>query len=494
MNLATARSARRAREVGMRKVLGSTRSQLRIQFLGESLAMSFAALVLAVIAVGLALPHFNRFVGRPLTFDLLGSPATLAALAGLGLLVGLVAGLYPAFFLSRFRPVAVLKGESGRTGGGRFRTVLVVFQFTVSVMLIIGMGTVSRQLDYVRGRDLGFDKAQVVVLEATPHMRQDFLPVKRILEAHPAILGVTASSRVPSGRLLDSSGAKARVDGDMRPVNFRVANVRVEHDYFRVFGMRMAAGRDFSLDRAGDASEAFVINETAAREIGWKNPADAVDQPFEYAGRKGLVIGVVKDFHFESLHQRIAPMVFYIRPSSYRRVSLRLAPGRIPEGMAFLEEKWREYRPGRPFSYVFVDEAFDRIYREEEKLGQVFGLFAFLAVLIACLGLLGLAAHAVERRTREIGIRKVMGASVGGIVVMLTRQFARWVLLANLIAWPLAFLVMGKWLDNFAYHAGPSLLMFSIAAVVTLVIALATVSVQALRAASADPVKTLRYE
>jgi putative ABC transport system permease protein len=495
MNLATARSAGRAREVGLRKVVGARRPQLIRQFLAESIITALLSLIGAMALLLLVLPAFNRFVGRELSLDFAGNISLAFILLLVAVFVGLVSGFYPALFLSAFRPARVLKGSLGRGKRGfSFRTALVVFQFATSITLIICVSVVSRQLDYMQSRNPGFEEEHIVILPSSPAITRRLEGFKTRLLADPGVLSVSAAKRVPSGRLLDSSGARVLSGETAEPVNFRVAMLLVDHDYIPTFRMEMAAGRNFSKEMGTDATEAFIINETAASRIGWDSPDEAVGQGFGYAGRKGRIIGVVKDFHFESLHHEISPMVMFVTSSSLNQIAVRIAPQDIPRTMAFLKNIWAEVRPNYPFAYNFLDENFDKLYRSEEKLRQIFGGFAFLAVFIGCLGLFGLASYSAERRTKEIGIRKVLGATESGLAVLLSKEFTKWVLLANLVAWPAAYLVMTWWLKNFAYRSGISLWAFIAAGGLAWGIAFLTVGYQAVKASLADPVKALKYE
>ncbi len=494
MNLSTARSSIRSREVGMRKVVGARRSDLIRQFLSESLLLAFFALVLAVILVAIVLPAFGRFVERDLGFGLLQNPELLLGLLLIAVIVGIVAGSYPAFILSSFRPVQVLKGTRGPAGrgGSLFRTTLVVSQFAISIILIISVAVVFQQLRYSRSKGLGFNREQVVVLPTSNLIRQRFDSLRTQLQAHPGIVSVAAARRVPSGRLLDSSGARVISGDSADPVNFRIAFVRVSHDFIPTFQMEMTSGRNFSREFPTDLKEAFILNEAAVKGLGW-TAEDALGRSIGYGPRTGKIIGVVRDFHFESLHQEIAPIVFYLQPD-YRHVIVRIRPEDIPTTMGFLKERWTELRPNYPFDYFFIDENFDSLYRTEEKLGQVFGVFSLLAIFIACLGLFGLASFTAERRIKEIGIRKVLGAPVGNIVFLLSRDFTKWVLAANLIAWPIAYYAMHTWLQNFAYRTGIPVILFLLAGAIAFCIALLTVSFQTIRAALGDPADALRYE
>jgi putative ABC transport system permease protein len=490
VNLATARSMQRMREVGVRKALGARRAQLVRQFLGESLLMAAAALALGVGLAALALPLFNRLLELELSFEAVSLAAGLGALAAVFLLVGVLAGVYPALHLSGFRPIAVLKGALPTLGGGGgFRRVLVVVQFTVSVGLIAAVGVAYQQLRFVQQTHLGFDEAHLVSLEVDDAGQADRL--RRAAAALPQVVRAAASEQ-PLGNPFSQTTMYA--EGASEDESLLLSVLLADPDFAPTAGIALAAGRGFAWGRASDSTGAVVLNETAVRALGWPSAEAAVGRRL-LDGEEALeVIGVVRDFHFASLHQPIEPLMLLWSPSPLDVVTARLRPGDVAGALGALEAAWARVGPDRPFDYAFVDERLDRLYASDRKLGLLFGVFALLAVGIACLGLFGLAAYTAERRTKEIGVRKVMGASVASLAGLLSKDFLKLVLVAAVLAVPLAYLAMRRWLEAFAYHVeiGPG--VFVAAGALALGIALLTVSTQALRAASTDPVKALRYE
>ena len=492
MNLATARSTQRAREVGMRKVIGAQRGQLVRQFLGESVLLALGALGLAAALAALALPAFNTFTGKALSLN----PGLLLGMLGAGLAVGLFAGSYPAFFLSAFRPIEVLKGAGGSRGSGfsAVRKGLVVTQFALSTVLIIGAAVVFRQLDYIQTKKLGFDQEQVVVLPIRGDIDENLETVKAELLRHPGIVAATASWGTPGGVV---PGDDIRLPGNDN--TWPTVVFTVDHDYLDAYGMELAAGRSFSRNFPADTSAAFILNETAVRDLGWSLD-EAVGQEIWWdewsrdAVKKGRVVGVVKDFHYNSLHQAVGPLVMHIYPSAFGHVSVRIRPEEVTATLGVLEQTWKTWAPGWPFEYYFLDEDLAEMYQAEQKAGQLAALFALLAVLIACLGLFGLAAFSAEQRTKEIGIRKVVGASASSIVLLLSKEVTRLVIVAFVVAVPVAYLAMQRWLDTFVYRVEMSWWIFLMAGALTLAIAFLTVGYQAVKAALGDPVKALRYE
>jgi putative ABC transport system permease protein len=495
MNLSTARSSLRSMEVGLRKVMGADRSILIRQFMGESFIMTLFSMILALILVYLFLPTFSDFTDKTLSLNFFENPEYLLGIFGLIAFVGLISGSYPALFLSGFIPAKVLKGafKAGK-GHENFRAILVIGQFSISVILIVAVLVVVRQLEYMQSKDLGFQKEDIVLLPTSGRINDNFLIFKDRLENHEGIQSVTISTRVPSGRLLDSQGATAEVNGDLTQLNIRIADIQVGHNFLETFGIPMAAGRDFDFNLASDSTEAFILNETAVREVGWSSPQEAIGKQFLYGNRRGFVTGVMKDFHFESLHQPIVPIVFYIPANQMNLVSVKIDPAQRTQVLEFLKGEWAEMRPDYPFEPTFVDEGFDRQYEAESKVRTVFTFFSVLAILISILGLLGLVTFATAQRTREIGIRKVMGAETGNILVLLGKDFLKLVAIGFLIAIPISWFGMSSWLEDFAYKTGISWTTFLWAGLIAGIIAAFTVTSQTLKAAWADPVKSIKNE
>ncbi|MDZ4699141.1 MAG: ABC transporter permease [Rhodothermales bacterium] len=499
MNLSTARSANRAREVGLRKVLGSDRRRLVQQFLGESVLMAIVAMVIALALMVALLPVMNTLSGKSLSLDLFRDPAIALGLLGVALTAGLLAGLYPAVVLSSFRPIEILKGQF--TTGARglwMRRVLVVTQFAISMMLLVGTGVMYNQLRFMQERDLGFRGAQAVVLPIeTEAMRRHYPALSDALQAHPGVEHVAAGNGVP-GRFMNDTVFRPEGGTNEDLKNLKVASI--SDTYIETLGLEMAAGRPFSSDVTSDSTQAFLLNETGARLFGW-SPEEAVGKKVAWVSRNDdgtdemrTVVGVVRDFHLESMQLEIKGMIFYPGPQAFTNVVVRVRPGDMPATLAFLESTWTTYEPGFPFRYFFLDEDFGRLFERERRLGQMFTGFTALAILIACLGLFGLASFITQQRTKEIGVRKVLGASVPVILLMLSREFTRMVLWACVLAFPVAWFVMDRWMDGFAYRTELGWGVFALAGLATLLIAWLTVGYQSIKAALADPVKSLRYE
>jgi putative ABC transport system permease protein len=489
MNLATARSANRAKEVGVRKTVGSSRRQLALQFLFESMFFSAIALGLAIIMAAVSLPSIRAVSGIPFSFSAFPAVWAVPAIIGAVVVIGFIAGSYPALFLSGFGPAAALKGPvRKRPWIGRLRNVLVVFQFTVSIVLIMATLVVNRQIKYMVGMDLGYDKDSVVVIHNANVLGQQVEPFKRELLRNPNISGVTGSLAFP-GTALDGNVHAPEGMSDSRAVSLSV--IFADFDYLATMGMELAAGRNFSLEYQTDTA-AYILNETAVRLLGLKDPVGSriTDHIQLYT-----VIGVVKDFHFRTLHSEISPVALSGNvPPFANFVSLRLRTKDIPGTLEAIQRIWLTHSGGQPFVYSFLDDDVAAQYTAEQRTRTLSGIFSVLAVVIACLGLFGLAAFTAERRTKEIGIRKVVGASVPNLTALLVREFVRLVAVAFLVGAPLSYLAMDRWLGNFAYRTSVGIVPFLVAGILAVGIAVLTVSTQAAKVALRNPVESLRYE
>ncbi|WP_020606311.1 ABC transporter permease [Spirosoma spitsbergense] len=498
INLATARASHRAREVGVRKTVGASRSGLIGQFLGESLLMTSLAVSVSLLLLQTLLPLFNDLSGKTLVVPT-GEPLFWLALTLLTGVVGLLAGLYPAFFLSSFRPAQVLKGTVNSLGlavksGRTFRQSLVVGQFALAVVLTIGSVVIYRQLAFMQHRKLGFDQSQLLYIRMKGDLRNNALRLKRDVQQLPGVAVASATT----GALVDMINSSTIEWEGQRPDNqFLITNMNIDADFMNTTGMQLAAGRNFSWKIRSDTSSimgAFMINETAAKRMGW-TPAQAIGKRVKFWGPSGLIVGVLKDFHFRPLRDAIEPFIFRFRPDNpYFNLLVKTTPGQVPRTIADIASLYKKYEPNNPISYGFVDQELDAQYRAEQRTGRIILYFSILSIFVSCLGLFGLVTFTAEQRTKEIGIRKVLGASVSSIVTLLSKDFLRLVLIAIVIASPLAWYAMNRWLQDFAYKIDIEWWMFAGAGLLAVSIALLTVSFQSVRAAMMNPVKSLRSE
>jgi putative ABC transport system permease protein len=496
MNLSTARSANRAKEVGIRKVLGSMRSGLVTQFLLESVLISFIGMLLAVGLAWLLLPLFNNLAAKQMSLDLIGRPLLLPSLIGLMLVVGLLAGSYPALFLSGFQPIEVLKGKLSRGfKGGWLRNGLVVVQFAISIVLIFGTVVIYRQLAYIQNRQVGFNRDEVLCVQNTGVLGEGIKAYKDELSRLPGVSGITVTGFTPTGGWQSNNTFFLTPDFDIKKgVNMEVWPV--DENYIPVMQMQLEAGRNFSREFGTD-SAGVIVNEAMVRQVGLLHPIGAKIYTLDDIMTKRMltyqIIGVVKDFNYNSLRQVVTPLAFFLK-ADYGRISMRVNTQNIPKLVSEVEAGWHRFAPSQPFDYTFMDDQFNKIYRSERRMGGISLSFSLLAILIACMGLFGLAAYAAEQRTREIGIRKVLGASVKGIIGLLSRDFLLLVLLSAVIAVPLAWWGMHHWLEDFAYRIDIGWEIALVAVAAAAGIAMLTVSVQALKAALVNPVRSLRTE
>ena len=496
INLATARSERRAKEIGVRKTLGSTRSSLVCQFMAESMLMSLLAAVFAVGLVEILLPSINQIANKSLHLDVTGDPFAIPILACFGVTAGILAGSYPAFYLSSFRPIDVLRSGYRRTGrNSSVRSGLVIFQFAISIVLFVGTFIILAQLRYVQTKNLGFDKEEILVLERTTELSGQLQPFENELRANGSIASLTNSSAIPGNQ---SGSSTCWLEDAPESHHEAMQGMFCDQDFAETYKVAIASGRFFSRDHSSD-SAAVVVNEEAEKLF---HTNDLVGRYLVFPGNTGYkqryeIIGVLRNFHYRSLHEPIRPLfiLLFDHPGFIGEfVTLRLATGDHRNAISFIKNVWKKYMGEEEVTARFLDDGLQKLYASDQRTGEIVGAFSVLAIFIACLGLLGLAAHVTEQRTKEIGIRKTMGASVGGIVTLLSKECVKWVLAANLVAWPVAYFVMNIWLQSFAYRIDLSLWVFVASGALALVIALSTVISHALKAATANPVESLRYE
>ena len=490
MNLSTARGSTRAKEVGMRKVVGARRAHVIKQFFGESLFLSFVSLLFAVGLVYLFLPGFNNLAQKSMKLDLGSNLPVLIGLLGITLFSGMVSGSYPALFLSSFRPANVIKGSHfASSSKPLLRKALVVTQFSIAIVLIIGTIVTAKQLNFIRTKELGFNRQHVISLPMNTALQESYESFKNEALNHHSVINVTSAT-----------GRPTRV-GNINPVYWEgkgpeqyevIKFIACDHNYIKTFEMEMAQGRDFSRDFPTDIQN-YIVNEEAVKLMGFEDPVGKLFSIWQYEGQ---IIGVVKNFHSRPLHNTIEPLVLTLAQQNWgpSYVFLRIGPENISQTLDDLAKTWKKFAPNYPFDYLFLDEAFEQLYRTDQRTGTIFKYFAILAIFISCLGIFGLAAFTAEQRTKEIGIRKVLGASVSGIVSLISREFVMLLTLANVIAWPIAFFLMNRMLKSYAYRTGLSAWIFLMAGAMAYFIALLTVSFQAYKAARTDPARSLRYE
>lgn len=492
MNLTTARASHRWKEIGVRKTVGAKRIQLFGQFIFESVLMAVLALILAVLFDVGFLPLLDTLIGRQLSIMNFFIQYRYVAIMITGTIaLGLLTGIYPSLYLTSFSMAKALKG--GKTDGKSiFRSSLVVVQFGLALAMIVSTLVVAQQLSYMRSADIGFDKDQMLLVDMGGEANKNFETMKQELSKSPFILGVTASGQ-RLGNNFHQWGFKVKYDTVM---NITPSNVNVDYDYLKVYGIEMIDGRGFSKDNPNDNGMSFVINETFAKELGHKDIVGTkAGHSWYHNDSLGTIIGVAKDFHFNSLHYKVNTLSLVVHPDwGYDEMSVKIDKAHVQEGIAFVKETWEKLVPSFPFDYSFLDEHFEVLYRSDEQMGTVVTIMAGLAILISCMGLFGLAAITTEKKTKEIGIRKALGASEGQITVLLSRSFAMLILVSFVIVSPITWILLSKWLESFAYRIGVNPLMFMVGGLVALTIAMATISFHTIRSARANPVKALRYE
>jgi hypothetical protein len=490
MNLSTARSANRAKEVGLRKVVGAVKGHLIRQFYGESVVYAFIALIFAVGIVTLLLPAFSNLSSKELSWSVTGIETVLIGLLGITLFTGFVAGSYPAMFLSAFQPARVLKGGlfSG-SGGSLFRRVLVVVQFTLSILLIIGTAVVYQQQNYIKNMRLGWDKEHLVYIPLRADTRKSYNPLKQELIQIPQILNVTGTSQLPTH--IGSNSAGARWEGKDPEFSILIGFNSVDFDFIETLKIEMLEGRSFDEQYTSDRTQAWLVNEEVAKLM---NKDSVIGEGFNFQGINGTIVGVMKNFHYQTLKNEIEPIAFAVNQEHLNYMIVRIPPEDVSASLGLIEKTWKRVIPDYPFEYRFMDDRYDRGYRAEQRIGTLLKYFAILAVFVACLGLFGLASFMAEKRTKEIGIRKVLGASIAQVARLLCKEFFILVVVANVIAWPAAYFIMNKWLQSYAYRAEMGFFVFIGAMLLALLVAILSVGYQALRAARANPADSLRYE
>lgn len=498
MNLSTARSVLRAREIGVRKAIGAQKKQLTGQFLTESVLLCFIAAILALALTSLTLPSLNKLSGLQLEMSSLLQPRIVISIILVPFAAGILSGIYPALFLSSFQPVKVLKGTLKLAGGNiSFRKVLVVAQFSISIILIVSTVVVFSQLRYMQNSSLGYNKDQVVTLPYYSAFNSSYESFRNDLVNTKGIVNVCRSSRIPTGRLLDTQNASTISGDSLIPVSADIKFVAADYDFVPTYNIPVKAGRNFSRDYANDTTS-FIINEASVSLLGWKNNNEAIGKRFSYAGIRGQIIGVIGDFHFESMHQKIIPLILVMpKPENagfFGRISVKIAASNTAASLAAIEAAWKRYLPQSPYEYTFLDDNFNKLYTSEQRQASIFTIFAFIAIFIACLGLFGLSAFTISQRIKEIGIRKVLGAGTGTIVTLLSKDFLLLVAIASFISFPVAWWAMHTWLQDFAYRITIPWWAFVMAAIIAAVTAIGTVSIQAVKAALNNPVKSLRNE
>ncbi len=491
MNLATARSLRRGKEVGMRKVVGAHKGQLIVQFLGESLSMALLAMVFSIMMVLMVLPAFNSLVERQLNLNPIHNPQLFFGLVFITLFVGLFAGSYPSMRMSGFRPISVLSGAFTRSSkGSSLRYFLVLVQFSITIILIICTIAVREQLKFIKNRDMGYTKEQIITIPVRGgSVRQNIQSIKTELLQYSDIIAVSTSGRLPNNiDTFTSRDWTGRNPDEPIPIYYNTADC----DFIDLFGIQIVQGRNFSKDFPSDETGVFLVNEAAVKVAGWESVIGR--KLTHWRGDTGKIVGVIKDFHLHSLHRPIEPLYIFLDTRTFSNISMKIKSANIPATIDYVKGVMKKFSPIFPFSYSFFDEVIERAYFTEQRMSRAFGAFALLAVFIACLGLFGLSAFAAEQRTKEIGIRKVLGASVSAITYLLSWEFSKWVIISNLVSWPIAYIIMYRWLQNFAYRIDLGIGSFILSSLAALCIALLTVSFQTIKAATANPVDSLRYE
>ena len=493
INLSTARATTRGKEVGLRKVVGAFKRQLIIQHLSESILIAFLSFFLSIVFISMAMPWLNDFTGKSIQLSDYATPSTIFIILGFMTWVGIMAGLYPAFIISGFKPALILKGQNGSVrGSGGIRKVLVVVQFSISIIMIIATLITYQQLIFLNERELGYAKDQVVMIGYENPIMEHYDAFYHELTKNPAILNATRSSLIPTDRLLAYRGTSIEQGDSLVATEINMKDVRIDHEFFNTYKIPFVSGRNFSRDVKSDDSLAFIINETAAQMVGWSSE-EAIGKVLKNGSVKGRVIGVVKDFHFESLHEPIVPVVFH-GEKSFNRISVLVSESEMKAALAHLEKVWNQFVTQRPFDYTFLATRYSWYYKSEQSQNELFIIFAVLAIFIASMGLFGLATFNTLQRRKEVSIRKVLGAPIASIVQLLSKEILILILVANIVAWPIAWYFMTEWLNGFAYHIEITIFTFLAAGALAIVITLITIGSQTLKAALVNPATILKNE
>lgn len=491
INLSTARASMREKEIGIRKIVGANRLQLIKQLLGESVILALLATIISIPIVETLLPVFNRYAGKELIFLHQNNTLFLFGLFVFALIIGVLAGSYPALFISSFKPLSILNGRffnyKANTKIG-LRRLLVIIQFIIAIFFIVCTVVMHNQLHFLKDKNLGYEKNNLVVIPIdNQNIKPKYELYKTEILRNIGILSATATSFLPSEQGYNQNiSLKPRYEGSISHIDW----ITVDYDFIKTLGLKFTSGRNFSEELSSDTASAYILNESAVKKIGLKNP---LGEQMNIIGW-GPVIGVIKDFNFKSLHHQIKPMALCIYPDGYKYLLVRIQPENLFGSIQFLENQWKELFPNTVFEYSFFNKDFDKLYKSEINLGNIFNFITILALLVACLGLFGLSHFSTQQRIKEIGIRKVVGASLMNILIMITKDFTKWILVANIIAWPTAYYFMNKWLQDYAYHINISWWMFILAGGIVLVVSVLTVSWQSAKAALANPVESLKYE
>lgn len=501
VNLTTARAIKRAKEIGVRKVFGAIKQQLVPQFLSESIFLTIIALGFALVIVELITPAFSELIGSEMVYNCFDQIGILVTIVILTLVIGILAGLYPAFVLTHYQPVDIMKGSlfaSGKKGSAFLRKCLVLFQFSISIILIIFTVVINQQVDYMRNYDMCFEKDQTIILNTPERMSNNFNVIKSELNTIPGVIKSSASLGAPS--LGSGYGTNLIPDMQHEDEEFGISVKMIDFDYLDLYDIELLAGKSLSEFEGADFTELTMVNETTVRKLGFVDPIDAIGNSYTIGLSDGVkrfspeIVGVVRDFHFNSLHSEISPLLFMYWPYLFQEVSIRISAKNVPATIKGIQQVWEKFYPEYPFNYSFLDEKIDKLYQAEERSFQVITVFSILAIFIACLGLLGLTFYTTEQRRKEIGIRKVLGASITSVLHTISKEFLKLVIIANLIAWPVSFLLMKKWLESFPYQVKISFGVFLLSGFIALAISLITISYTVIRSATSNPIKSLRYE